>query len=235
MDGFSFFIANYTGWFVVICIVVFGLLLLGLLWWYGLGVQLSPDEKKTILPGDDLIKDAQTMRIDQAITIHAPREKVWQYLAQLGQRRAGFYSFSFLERLFTFHIYNTYTIVDEWQNIYPGEFIFYHQAGIGSEIQEVKKGEYFTSISDSRNPSTFQGALGFKPPMAMKYFTWTWNFHLLDAGNGNTRFIHRCDCSFTPFTGLRKFLVVILLGTPSLVMGRKMIETVKACAEGRKK
>jgi hypothetical protein len=69
----------------------------------------------------------------------------------------------------------------------------------------------------------------------MKYFAWTWNFHLLDAGQGKTRFITRCDCSFAPFKGWRKFLTVFLLGTPSFVMSRRMMEVIKACAEGRMK
>lgn len=231
------FITNHTAWFVVICITVFGILLVAELWKYGLGLPLTEKEKKMRLPGDELLGDKKdpSMRLQLAITINVPREKVWPYLAQLGQRRAGFYSFGVLERFFTFHIYNTYSIVDEWQNMYPGEFIFYHQDGIGSEVKEVKEGKYFTSISDSRNPSKYQGAIGFVPPFAFRYFAWTWNFHLLDEGNGKTRFITRCDCSFAPFKGWRKFLVIFLLGTPSFVMSRRMMEIIKDCAEGRKK
>ncbi|MEL7563327.1 MAG: hypothetical protein AAGU27_00330 [Dehalobacterium sp.] len=237
MDSILSFIDVHTGWFVLICIAVFGILLLAGLWKYGLGLPLTEQEKKLHLPGDELLGDKKdpTMRLQLAITINAPREKVWPYLAQLGQRRAGFYSFGILERIFTFHIYNTYNIVDEWQNKYPGEFMFYHQDGIGSEIQQVKPGEYFTSISDSRNPSKVQGAIGFIPPFAMKYFAWTWSFHLLNAGQGKTRFITRCDCSFAPFKGWRKFIVVFLLGTPSFVMSRRMMVVIKQCAEGRKK
>lgn len=237
MEFIQSFINNHTAWFVLICIGIFGLLLLAGLWKYGLGLPLTEKEKKTRLPGDELLGDEKdpSTRLELALTINATREKVWPFLAQLGARRAGFYSFGMLERLFTFHIFNTYSIVDEWQNMYPGEFIFYHQDGIGSEVQEVKVGEYFTSISDSRNPSKFQGAIGFVPPFSLKYFAWTWNFHLLDAGQGKTRFITRCDCSFAPFKGWRKFIIILLLGTPSFVMSRKMMEVIKACAEGRKK
>lgn len=233
MEFLQEFISNYTGWFVLICIGVGGLLLLAGLWKYGLGLPLTEEEKKMRLPGDELLEKDPTMRLQLAITINAPREKVWPYLAQLGQRRAGFYSFGLLERIFTFHIYNTYNIVDEWQNKYPGEFMFYHQDGIGSEIQKVKENEYFTSISDSRKPSKYQGAIAFVPPFSLKYFAWTWNFHLLDAGQGKTRFITRCDCSFEPFKGWRKFIVVFLLGTPSFVMSRRMLEVIKRCAEGK--
>lgn len=52
------------------------------------------------LPGDDLIADS---RLDstQAITIHAPPERIWPWLAQAGYGgRAGFYSYDVLERRF---------------------------------------------------------------------------------------------------------------------------------------
>lgn len=232
MASLQSFIANQTGWFVLVCIAVGGASLLGLLWWYGLGRSVTEKEKSLRLPGDELLSNKDPkMRYEAAISINAPKEKVWPYIAQLGQRRAGFYSFDWLERLTTFHIYNTYKIVDEWQNMYPGEYLFYHQNGIGSEIIDVKKDNYFTSLSDTRRPSKCQGAIAFKPPFGMKYFAWNWNWILLDDGPGKTRFITRCDCSFEPFNGWRKFLVVLILGTPSFVMGRRMFDRVKKLAE----
>jgi len=201
-----------------------------------MGHAVTKKEKELRLPGDELLGEGgPRLRYEAAITINAPMSKVWPYLAQLGQRRAGFYSFSFLERLTGFHIYNTYTVVDEWQDMYAGEYLFYHQNGIGSEIKEVKPGAYFTSVSDTRSPSTSQGAIAFKPPFAVKVFGFTWNFYLFDASPGMTRFMTRCDCTFEPFTGLRKWLVILILGTPSLVMGRRMLDTIKKCAENRKK
>ncbi len=230
------FISDHTFWFVLICICVGGLLLVAALWKYGLGLPLTEEEKKLHLPGDELLGDKEKcMRLHLAIDINAPREKVWPYLAQLGQRRAGFYSFGLLERLFTFHIYNSFRIVDEWQNMRPGDYLFYHQCGIGSEIQEVQEIEFFTSISDSRNPSKYQYAMALVPPFALKFFAWTWSFHLLDKGNGKTRFITRCDCAFAPMKGWRKFIVIFILGTPSFVMSRRMMEIIKKLAEGKKK
>lgn len=233
---FQEFIANDTGWFIMICIILGGLGVLVALWIYGLGHSVTAQEKLKKLPGDDLFKPSEPkLRYEAAITIHVSKEKVWPYLAQLGQRRAGFYSFSRLERLTGFHIYNTYTIVDEWQHMFEGEYIFYHQNGIGSEVKELQVGEYFTTLSDTRRPSKYQGAIAFKPPFAMKQFAYSWNFFLFDEGPGKTRFMTRCDCTFEPFSGLRKWIVIILLGTPSLVMGRHMMDVVKKCAEGRKK
>jgi hypothetical protein len=118
--------------------------------------------------------------------------------------------------------------------MYVGEYIFYHQNGIGSEVKAFKKNEYFASLSDSRNPSKFQGAFAFVPPLGLKYFAWSWNFILEDLGDGRTRFFTRCDAVFEPFDGLRRGLVAFFLGIPSFVMCKAMLLTIKSCAEGRK-
>ncbi len=232
----QYFITHHTVWFVIICILVAGLLLLGGLLYYGFSNPPTEEEKKKRLPGDELLgNEPHHMRGTLAVTVNAPKEKVWPYLAQLGQRRAGFYSFGWLERLFGFHIFNTFSVVEEWQNMYVGEYIFYHQMGIGSEVKEVKRGEYFTSLSDSRHPSTYQGAIAFIPPFKLTAFAWSWNFILEDYGEGKTRFFTRCDAVLEPFDKFRHALVAVFLGIPSFVMCKGMLTTIKACAEGRKK
>jgi hypothetical protein len=50
------------------------------------------------LPGDDLFPGAVTGET-RAITIRAPAERVWPWLAQLGQDRGGFYSYDLLENV----------------------------------------------------------------------------------------------------------------------------------------
>lgn len=235
METLQGFIAEHTAGFVFLCLLLAGGLLLAGLIYYGFSQPPTEEEKRKRLPGDELLgAEPNRMRGTLAVTVEAPRTKVWPYLAQLGQRRAGFYSFDWLERLFSFHIYNTYTVVDEWQDMHVGEYIFYHQNGIGSEVRGVRKGEYFSSLSDSRNPSRAQGTFAFVPPLGLKYFAWSWNFILEEAGEGRTRFFTRCDAVFEPFDGSRRALVAIFLGIPSFVMCKSMLKTIKACAEGRK-
>src|SRR5258708_7784175 len=50
------------------------------------------------LPGDEIVAGAITQQT-RAITIEAPADRVWAWLAQIGQDRGGFYSFDFLENL----------------------------------------------------------------------------------------------------------------------------------------
>jgi len=54
------------------------------------------DEARRSFPGESVVYDAGWQET-HAITIHAPVESVWPWLAQLGQDRGGFYSFDLLE------------------------------------------------------------------------------------------------------------------------------------------
>jgi hypothetical protein len=81
-----------------------------------------PDERQAPLPGDDLVEVAN-YRSDHAITIRAPADTVWMCLAQIGQDRAGFYSYDGLERLFGADIHNADRIHPEWQRVQAGDLV----------------------------------------------------------------------------------------------------------------
>ncbi|GEJ58671.1 hypothetical protein [Anaeromyxobacter diazotrophicus] len=66
-------------------------------WYQGWGATAV--ELRARLPGDELAPDAREVET-RALTIDAPPERVWPWLAQLGQDRAGFYSYGFLQNLF---------------------------------------------------------------------------------------------------------------------------------------
>lgn len=54
------------------------------------------EEAERVLPGDDEVPGAQ-IHGTRAITIDAPPEQVWPWLAQIGYRRAGWYAFDFAD------------------------------------------------------------------------------------------------------------------------------------------
>jgi hypothetical protein len=58
----------------------------------------SDEEAWRTLPGDQIVVDAVTQQT-RAITIDAPADRVWAWLAQIGQDRSGFYSFDSLQNL----------------------------------------------------------------------------------------------------------------------------------------
>lgn len=63
--------------------------------WY-LRWGATDDEVARTLPGDEILPVSGRQET-RAITINAPMAEVWPWLAQLGQDRAGFYSFDLLE------------------------------------------------------------------------------------------------------------------------------------------
>lgn len=77
-------------------------------------------EQQMALPGDDLIPhDGGQSTL--AVTIDAPAEAVWQWLVQVGQDRAGFYTYTWLENLIGADIHNTNEIRPEWQHLAIGD------------------------------------------------------------------------------------------------------------------
>ena len=84
-------------------------------------------ERDAYLLGDELVQSAR-YRVDHAITIRAPADSVWPWLAQLGQDRGGFYSYAWLERLIGDDIHNANRIHPEWQRRQMGDTVFAAQA-----------------------------------------------------------------------------------------------------------
>lgn len=52
----------------------------------------SREEVRRPLPGDELVSDA-TLQATRATTVHAPAERIWPWLVQMGHGRAGWYSY----------------------------------------------------------------------------------------------------------------------------------------------
>ncbi|HEY3055998.1 MAG TPA: hypothetical protein VGK31_08725 [Thermoanaerobaculia bacterium] len=81
----------------------------------------TDDEAKGHLPGDELARGG--FRCTHAITIRAPRSEVWKWLVQIGQDRAGFYSYSILENAFLADIHNADRIEPAWQELRAGQYV----------------------------------------------------------------------------------------------------------------
>lgn len=83
----------------------------------------AEDEVTAVLPGDELVS-ASTPRTTRAVTIDAPIRMVWPWLAQIGEGRGGFYSYSLLERAVGARICNADVIHPEWQNVRVGDTVW---------------------------------------------------------------------------------------------------------------
>ena len=228
---FGFHVLVFIG---SVCFIVFNIL-----WLYGVYLKQTPEEKEMVLHGDDWFRpDEQKIRLDCAVTLDCTADEIWPYMVQSGQDKAGWYSFERLERLCTFDIHNHYTIHPEWQDLKPGDYQWFHQApfSIGEWVTEVNNEEhYWAAHSDSRVDKN--GPNGEKALLlpGYKHFAWTWNWYVYDLGNGKCRYMQRCDCSFGPYTTLRKWFIAFLLGTASIVMCHGYMSCMRRIANGTQK
>lgn len=99
----------------------------GLYNWVGRPVMYNwgatDDEIKAELPGDELVQPG-AVRTTRGITVAAPPAAIWPWLAQIGEDRAGFYSYDWLERLVGTRIRNADTIHPEWQRLNVGDTVW---------------------------------------------------------------------------------------------------------------
>jgi hypothetical protein len=75
-------------------------------------------------PGDDFVDPGARSRSTRALTVAAPAEAVWPWIVQIGQDRAGFYSYTVLENLVGADMRNTDRIVAEWQRRDVGDVVW---------------------------------------------------------------------------------------------------------------
>lgn len=158
------------------------------------------------LPGDELMDHPAS---NHAITIHAPVEAVWPWLVQIGQDRAGFYSYSFLENLVRADIHNADRIVPEWQHLKKGDMI-----RLGSK--EVYGDSTLLPVTE----------LEEKQFIVLKGWG---TFVLKPIDNKTTRFIIRSHGRKESW--LQRILVFLFFDPIHFVMERKMLIGIKERAE----
>ncbi|AEV76365.1 hypothetical protein MycrhN_5900 [Mycolicibacterium rhodesiae NBB3] len=82
----------------------------------------TKDECRMSLAGDELTVGPY-VQTTEAVWIDASSETVWPWLVQMGQDRAGIYTFEALENLIGLHYHNADEVHPEWQNLAPGDTV----------------------------------------------------------------------------------------------------------------
>ena len=186
----------------------------------------TDDEIRQTLPGDDLVPIPK-WSYAQAITIRAPADQVWPWLAQIGQGRGGFYSYEWLENLVGCDIHNADRILTEFQSLKAGDGIKLHPQAPAYAVAIVEPRRAIVLHGDTR--------LGGVPVPASStkgdYFASTWGFYLIPHDDGTTRLIARFRSDYND-----KFANMLMYGPPlvepiSCVMQRKMLLGIQQRAE----
>ena len=124
-------------------------------WMYTWGAD--DGEISAVLPGDEFVA-AGTPTTTRALTIDAPVGMVWPWLAQIGEDRGGFYSYSWLERAAGADIHNANVIHPEWQDIRVGDTVWLARSYGGSGSPGRRSGRGQNRISCSCHQTTSAGA-----------------------------------------------------------------------------
>ena len=160
----------------------------------------TAEERARTLPGDEFAPGAAG-RSTRAVTIEAPAASVWPWVAQLGQDRGGFYSYSWLENLAGCRMTNADRIHPEWQHRAVGDTVLLHPAN-GLKVTRFEPGRVLA----------LEG----------------WGAFVVEPDDpGRTRLVARAHSQ----RGLAARIMTLLIEVPHFVMERRMLLGIKERAE----
>jgi hypothetical protein len=166
------------------------------------------------LPGDELIARPD-LTATRALTVRAQADRVWPWVAQLGQARGGFYSYDFLENLVGCNIHSADRVVPEWQDVSAGDEVRLHPE-VALEVAAVDPGRSLVLRGGVPN--------GNAPPP----FDFTWAFALQPGPDGTTRLIARERYAYArPWARF----IVEPVEVIDFVMTQKMLRGIRSRAE----
>jgi hypothetical protein len=153
------------------------------------------------------------------VTIDAPPEAVWPWIAQIGDTRGGFYSYTFIENRvgaltgaadYNVRYVNADRVHSEWQNPQPGDEII--QGTL--KIREVVPGEYL--LADSVSADLF-------------YWAWMWQVQpARDAGQ--TRLLVRFGIDLPGADD--NPVMTFMMDAGGFLMEQRMLQGIRLRAEG---
>ncbi|MDV3219820.1 SRPBCC family protein [Intrasporangium sp.] len=165
------------------------------------------------LPGDDLLPDARRVAT-RGITIGAPPDEVWPWIAQLGQGRGGLYSYDWLENLVGCEIHSVDHLVPEWQDVGVGDHVRLHP-DTALTVVAVEPGAHLVLRP---RPVERHGGVDRFP------FDYTWAFVLRRHPGRRTRLIVRERYAIRSPAAIA---IVEPLAVVSAVMGIKQLRGIR--------
>ncbi|MDR2348277.1 MAG: hypothetical protein LBD90_06655 [Bifidobacteriaceae bacterium] len=186
-------------------------------WRWQLGWGATAAERRRTLPGDDLIS-TPCLQATRAVGISAPPREVWPWLVQIGQDKAGFYSYDWLQRAAGLGVRNSDRVEPEWQGLRVGDTVeLADDCALGVAALEDAR----ALVLSSRG--------GAAPGGALTDFDFSWAFALEPEGPTGTRLVARERYAWTRW---RAGLAVKAVSWVSFVMTRAMLAGLRDRAEG---
>jgi len=191
--------------------------------WY-MNWGATDTETQRVYPGDQLTPNVLSVAT-RAITIKASTADVWPWIVQVGEDRAGFYSYTWLENLFLADMHNADRINPQWQTRQVGDTVWltnknrYH--GTARTLVAVyEPGHVMVLVS----PPDYEKLVRQGPPI-----DGVWTFILEPDGDHSSRLIMR---SRGRSTGIFKRAFDYFIFDPAhFIMERRMLLGIKQRAE----
>jgi hypothetical protein len=183
----------------------------------------TPEEREMQLLGDEIVSAPQVVT-NHAITIDAPPDCVWPWLAQMGWHRAGWYTARWVDKLlFPLNWPSASRIIPELQDIHVGDFIpdGAPETKCGFLVEELEPGRGMALHSTSHLPPSWRDKASLD---------WSWAFVLTPIDQGQrTRFLFRSRWVTEPWW----FTLAGWLGVvpADFLMSHDMLHGVKQRAE----
>jgi hypothetical protein len=105
------------------------------------------EEASSPLPGDELVPEP-VYATTRAVTVRVSAESIWPWLVQLGQGRAGFYTYDLLEQIVGAAIRSADRIVPELQQLAVGDTVLLSPVG-GAEGRGAGAGARARAVADN--------------------------------------------------------------------------------------
>ena len=167
-------------------------------------------ELTRVMDGDYLVTGT-TYVSTMAVTIDARLEDTWPWLAQMGYRRGGLYSYDWLDRLVGFlDRASADRVLPEYQHISPGDVIPLGR-GPGLAVRAVQPGHILVLGGEVDN------------------FVWIWQFALYSVYGHRTRLVTRYTARIPRSIG--GFFFRWWLKPAAFLMTRRLLLGIKERAE----
>jgi hypothetical protein len=166
----------------------------------------TDEEVSRLMPGDDIVSHP-TFDATRGVSIQASPEEIWPWIVQIGMRRAGWYSYDWIDNLGK---PSAERIIPELQNIKAGDIIPMSPDGkMGLWVKDFVPNQWMLWWDKTGDT------------------TWAWG--LYPAGENSTRLVTRVRMHYNWLSPSILFSLAIDVG--DIVMMRKCMLGIKRRAE----
>jgi hypothetical protein len=169
------------------------------------------------MPGDDIVPRAQ-FNATRSVTIDATPARVWPWIAQLGYRRGGFYTY---DQVDNGGEPSADRIIDEYQDLkVDDEIPMWHEShglSIAYKVDSLKMPDWMLWVHrphEDEDPDS------------------TWSWRLNELPTGRTRLVTRMKQDYRWQAPRLALFNLVLMEFGDFAMERRMLNGIKVRAEG---